>query len=95
MFTYIQIIDKDSNAVKAYVDYEIKNGILMMTLIRGAKTLHRINIPIAEITDFKISNFYGNDRIDFIYHSKLYTFINTGYGESRYLENRLVKMIDA
>jgi len=95
MFTYIQIIGKDSIEFKGYVDYKIKKGNLSMTEVRGAKTLHRINIPIDQVTNFTVDTFYGNDRISFIYQGKQYCFVNTGYGESQYLEHRLLRVVNA
>jgi len=95
MFTYIQIIDKDSCIFKGYVDYKITKGILSMTEVRGFKTLHHIDIPIASTTDFEIGKLYGNDRVSFIYQGRRYYFINTGYGESQYLEHHLNRAVNA
>ncbi|KRN99245.1 hypothetical protein [Companilactobacillus kimchiensis] len=95
MFTYIQITSRDSDTFKGYVDYEFSKDNLSMTLVRGMKTLRRINIPISEITDLNVDNFYGEERINFIYDSKKYSFINTGYGESFYLKNRMLKAVNS
>jgi len=95
MFTYIQIIGSGTDTFKGYVDYEFTKGTLSMTLVRGMRTLHRINIPISEISNFTTDKFYGEDRISFIYDSKKYCFINTGYGESQYLIRRMAKAVKA
>jgi len=95
MFTYIQIIGRDSSTFKGYVDYEISKDNLSMTLVRGMRTLHRIVIPLKEVTDFTIDKFYGEERLNFVYDEKKYSFINTGYGESEYLKHRMLKVINA
>lgn len=95
MFTYIQIIGKDSDTFKGYVDYEFIKGTLSMTEIRGMKALHRISIPISEVTDFLIDDFYGEERVSFVYDNKKYCFLNTGYGESEYFKNHMVKAVNA
>lgn len=95
MFTYIQITDRDSETFKGYIDYEFDKDRLSMTLVRGMKKLHRINIPFSEITDLNIDKFYGEDRINFVYNAKKYSLINTGYGESQYLMNHILKAVEA
>ncbi|GEO64215.1 hypothetical protein [Companilactobacillus nantensis] len=95
MYTYIQIIDAGGKAFKGYVVYEIKDGILSMTLVRGMKALHHIDIPFSKMIDLKIDQFYGEDRISFIYQAKKYSFIYTGYGEEQYLEHHLLKAVNA
>ncbi|MFC6175659.1 hypothetical protein ACFQAV_02360 [Companilactobacillus huachuanensis] len=95
MYTYIQIIDKDSKVFKGYVFYNIENEQLSMTIVRGMKALHRINIPFSKIVDLQINKFYGEDRISFIYQGKKYSFLYTGYGEEQYLEQHLLKTMKA
>lgn len=95
MFTYIQIISKDSQTFKGYVDYEFEKDALSITLVRGMKKLHRIIIPFNDITDLNIDKFYGNNRVNFIYDGKKYSFVNTGYGESKYLIQHLVHGVEA
>jgi len=95
MFTYIQIIGTGSDVFKGYVDYKITKDTLSMTEVRGARSLRHINIPIDQISNCEIENFYGNDRISFVYQGKEYHLINTGFGESQYLEHRLLHVINA
>lgn len=95
MFTYIQITSKLPETFKGYVDYEFTKDELSMTLIRGMKTLRRINIPISEITDLRIDKFYGEDRVRFFYDNKEYSIINSGYGESNYFEKHIIKAVNA
>lgn len=92
MFTYIQIIDKDSEVFKGYVYFKFDEDKLSMTMNRGMKALHRITIPISKIIDLTVENFYGVDRISFFYGGKKYTFINTGYGEAKYLKDHILKI---
>lgn len=95
MFSYIQILDKDASIFKGCVDYEFSDDALSITMVRGAKTLHRIKIPLDEITDLFINGYYGSEEISFIYQSQKYRFFNTGYGESSYFKNRISKMVTA
>lgn len=90
MFTYIQIIDTDTEVFKGYVYYQFLDDALSMTLIRGMRKLHHIVIPFADITDLIVDKLYGEDRINFIYNGKKYSIINTGYGESKYFEDHLL-----
>jgi len=93
MFTYIQIIGRDTDTFKGYVDYEFNKDTLSMTLVRGMRKLHRIMIPFSEITDLTIDKFYGENRVNFIYEGKKYSFVNSGYGESQYLEQHILKAL--
>lgn len=95
MFTYIQISDGTSNVFKGYVDYEFKKKEILMTEVRGMKTLRHIKIPFSDVIDLKIENFYGATRISFIYHSQLFSFIDTGYGETRHIVRHFLKAIDS
>jgi len=95
MYTYIQIIGKDSKTFKGYVVYKMNGGQLSMTLIRGMRSLQHINIPCSEVTDLSIDKFYGEDRINFVYQEKKYSFIYTGYGEAQDLEHKLFKTLNA
>lgn len=95
MFTYIQIIARDAQTFKGYVDYEFEKNVLSMTLVRGAKKLRHIVIPFSDITDLNVDKFYGNNRVNFIYDGKKYSFVNTGYGESQYLIKHLVHGVEA
>ncbi len=91
MFTYIQITDRDSKVFKGYVDYEFGKDKLSMTLVRGMKALRHIVIPFSEITDLTIDKFYGEGRVNFIYKAQKFSFLNTGYGESQYLQKHMLK----
>ncbi|KRK51737.1 hypothetical protein FC97_GL000529 [Companilactobacillus kimchii DSM 13961 = JCM 10707] len=95
MFTYIQIIDKDAHNFMGYVDYEFKNNVISMTLVRGMRKLHRINIPLSDVTDIMVEEFYGTNRISFIYNAQKYIFLNSGYGENEYLIKHLTKAVKA
>lgn len=95
MFTYIQIFDKNSSIFKGYVDYEFSDDDLSVTMVRGAKALHRINIPLDEVTDLSINDYYGEEKVSFIYQSNKYIFFNTGYGEANYFKNHISKLVTA
>lgn len=95
MFTYIQIAGDQAKNFKGYVDYEFKNNQLSLTLVRGMKALHHLIIDLNKVTDLTIDKFYGNHRIKFVYDGLMYSIINTGYGESKYIENHLVNAINA
>jgi len=95
MFTYIQVTQRDSETFKGYVDYEFGKDKLSMTLVRGMKTLRHIVIPFSRITDLTIDKFYGEDRVNFIYNAQKFSFINTGYGESKYLQHHILKATKA
>ena len=66
-----------------------------MTLVGGMRKLHRINIPLSDITDIVVEEFYGTSRISFIYNTQKYIFLNSGYGENEYLIKHLTKTIKA
>lgn len=93
MFTYIQIFTNDTVDFKGYVYYEFIQNNLSLTLSRGLLPLKRIIIPLDKILCLDIEKFHGEDLIRFIYHQKLFSFINTGYGESLYLENHILKTV--
>lgn len=95
MFSYIQILEKDSTFYKGYIDYEFSDNVLSITMVRGARALHRIKIPLNEITDLAISNDSGEGKVSFIYQAKKYTFFNTGYGESTYFMKHISKTVTA
>lgn len=95
MFTYIQITSGLTETFKGYVDYRFKKDELSMTLVRGMRTLHRFNIPIGEIADLRIDKFYGEDRVRFFYDNKEFSIINSGYGESSYFKDHIVKAVKA
>lgn len=93
MFTYIQIINQDKHGFTGYVDYKFKNNTISMTLVRGMRKLQRINIPLSDITNIIVENFYGTNRISFDYNSQKYIFLNSGYGENEYLIKHLTEAV--
>lgn len=94
MFTYIQIFSNDTVDFKGYAYYEFIQNNLSLTLSRGVRPLKRTIIPLDKILCLNIEKFYGEDLIRFIYNKKIFSFINTGYGESLYLENHISKTIN-
>lgn len=95
MFTYIEISDKNAVTYRGYIDYEFTKDSLSITLVRGMRALHRTIIHFKDITNLQFVNFYGAPAVSFIYDSKKYTFINTGYGESRYLLKHMARIVRA
>ena len=95
MFTYIQVIDNNSKKFCGYVDYQFHKNQLSMTITSGFKTAHHINISIDQITDLLIDNFYGYERISFIYQNKKFYIINSGYGEANYFKRHLIHCVNA
>jgi len=95
MFTYVQIIDKGSKIFEGYVDYKFSKGTLSMTMVRGCRKLHRMDIPISKITNLKIDEYYGEPRISFSCGSAKCCFLNSGFGESQYLEHHICNLVKA
>lgn len=95
MFSYIQIIGQSTDAYKGYVDYSISKDKLSITLVRGMRKIKRIIIPISKITDINVGIFYGEDKISFIYDSKQFVFLNTGYGETQYFKDHFLRAVNA
>ncbi|AUI72670.1 hypothetical protein COSHB9_15110 [Companilactobacillus alimentarius] len=94
MFTYIQILDSNSHLFSGYADYRFHKGLLSLTISHGAEPAHHIEIAINQITDLLIDDFYGYERISFVYKGKKIFIINSGYGESNYFKNHIIQAVN-
>ncbi|WP_143442718.1 hypothetical protein [Companilactobacillus kimchii] len=95
MFAYIEIINNQSKSEFSYVNFEIKDNLLSIKPLKGILPADKIKIPLDQITDINSDDYYGWDKIEFIFNHQKYIFLYSGYGEYDYLKEHLISAIMA
>ena len=90
MFAYIQIIDKNNKVLNGYAAFEFVEGVLTLSFMNGIRKTVRVKIPPNKVTNLEENHQLGS-RITFDYDDKHYIFLDSGYGEARFLKENIVQ----
>lgn len=92
MFAYIQIIDENNKILNGYAAFEFVGGTLSLALMNGLRKTFRVKIPVSKVTNLSENDDFGS-KISFDYDGKHYIFLDSGYGESRFLKENMLTAV--